>query len=380
MGVLLNKDISLIEAQIYGGNFPHSVMLAGEKYSGRLTVALEIARLLSCLNDKTRECRCRSCRSYDDYTMDNVIVLGSRDYKTRLNAALNSYAILKTDKSYKELLKTIRLLLLRFNANIETKEQNKLNASAALGELLLSVEENSEKNFKLIKSGLKQSEVLTNKESPLTINQIRDIQKWVNQTNFGNRNRFVILEELESCSEGAANSLLKLLEEPPKNTYIIVIGENPAKLLATLLSRLRLYRIPSFNEQQKNEILRDNYFVDGSTYSSLEEFILERGNVATKELKNAATQFCNAIVNKTDLKREELEAISSLVDETVSLKYFLDELIISLGDLFKNGKISMSVAQRYSNFTKESVNKALVYNQNSRLLIDSLYYRLMGEV
>jgi DNA polymerase III delta prime subunit len=244
----------------------------------------------------------------------------------------------------------------------------------------LSVEENSDKNFKLIKSGLKQSEVLTNRESPITINQIRDIQKWVNQTSFGNKSRFVILEELESCSEGAANSLLKLLEEPPKKTYFIVIGENPAKLLATLLSRLRLYRIASFNEQQKNEILRDNYFVDGAAYSSLEEFILERGNIATKELKTAATQFCSAIVNKTDLKREELEAISALVDEAVSLKYFLDELIIRLGDFFKNGKISMSVAQRYSLVTKESVNKALVYNQNSRLLIDSLYYRLMGEV
>lgn len=38
------------------------------------------------------------------------------------------------------------------------------------------------------------------------------------------------------------NRLLKLLEEPPKNTYLILVAEHPDKLLGTILSRLQHIR------------------------------------------------------------------------------------------------------------------------------------------
>ena len=41
----------------------------------------------------------------------------------------------------------------------------------------------------------------------------------------------------------AANSLLKVLEEPPERTSLILLTENPHELLPTIRSRALLYRL-----------------------------------------------------------------------------------------------------------------------------------------
>lgn len=56
----------------------------------------------------------------------------------------------------------------------------------------------------------------------------------------GSRKVF-ILREAERVSEDGANTLLKLLEEPPADTVLILLSEQPDALLATVLSRCQLF-------------------------------------------------------------------------------------------------------------------------------------------
>lgn len=51
------------------------------------------------------------------------------------------------------------------------------------------------------------------------------------------RSRVVILSPAESLNTNAANSLLKLLEEPPPDTFLILIADTPGRMPATLRSR-----------------------------------------------------------------------------------------------------------------------------------------------
>jgi hypothetical protein len=50
-----------------------------------------------------------------------------------------------------------------------------------------------------------------------------------------------ILTQAEKMSDEAANTLLKLLEEPPEQTILILITEQPEQLLPTVLSRCQLF-------------------------------------------------------------------------------------------------------------------------------------------
>ena len=62
--------------------------------------------------------------------------------------------------------------------------------------------------------------------------------------------RLVGIPCAHTLSRPSANALLKLTEEPPVNTYIVLCTPNPAKILPTLLSRCTQKRIPSHDVAQ----------------------------------------------------------------------------------------------------------------------------------
>jgi DNA polymerase-3 subunit delta' len=51
------------------------------------------------------------------------------------------------------------------------------------------------------------------------------------------------------------NKLLKLIEEPPPNTLFILVSENEALILPTIVSRCQLIRIPPLNREDVEEAL-----------------------------------------------------------------------------------------------------------------------------
>jgi DNA polymerase-3 subunit delta' len=55
------------------------------------------------------------------------------------------------------------------------------------------------------------------------------------------RNKVFIIDPADSMTDEAANALLKGLEEPPENTYIILITVNVHELLLTVRSRCQVY-------------------------------------------------------------------------------------------------------------------------------------------
>ena len=58
-------------------------------------------------------------------------------------------------------------------------------------------------------------------------------------------------------AEFAANAFLKLLEEPPANTFLIVTSSEPAALLPTIRSRLVAVRVPPLAESDVRAFLAD---------------------------------------------------------------------------------------------------------------------------
>jgi DNA polymerase-3 subunit delta' len=57
------------------------------------------------------------------------------------------------------------------------------------------------------------------------------------------RRRVYIIERAETLTESAANSLLKVLEEPPPYALFILLAPNAARLLPTIVSRSQMLRV-----------------------------------------------------------------------------------------------------------------------------------------
>lgn len=68
------------------------------------------------------------------------------------------------------------------------------------------------------------------------------------------RRAFTIFTSAAFMKE-AANSLLKVLEEPPENTSILLLAENPQELLPTIRSRALLHRIGAIPSEELETLL-----------------------------------------------------------------------------------------------------------------------------
>src|SRR5215472_18061384 len=55
----------------------------------------------------------------------------------------------------------------------------------------------------------------------------------------------------------AANSLLKVLEEPPPSVHILLLAENPSELLPTIRSRCALVRLGALPVEEIEMLLAD---------------------------------------------------------------------------------------------------------------------------
>jgi len=93
------------------------------------------------------------------------------------------------------------------------------------------------------------------KNGEITISLMRELKKDLSRSAIGQR--LVIIKDADKLNPEAANSFLKTLEEPPKNTIIILLSET-TELLATITSRCQVYQFPNtkinFQLLSKNDI------------------------------------------------------------------------------------------------------------------------------
>ncbi len=78
----------------------------------------------------------------------------------------------------------------------------------------------------------------------IPVNDIRSVIAFFQVTPNRERARVVVMAPAEWMNPAAANSLLKVLEEPPPRAHLILVSHTPARLPATVRSRCVSIRLP----------------------------------------------------------------------------------------------------------------------------------------
>ncbi|MDR0968322.1 MAG: hypothetical protein LBL99_01650 [Holosporaceae bacterium] len=99
--------------------------------------------------------------------------------------------------------------------------------------------------------------ILEQTEESVSIDEVRKLLLKVQKTPALSKRRVVILENASSLNKNIYNSLLKMLEEPPKDTVVVMICSNAGMIPQTLLSRsAKLYFRP-LEESTVKRVLDD---------------------------------------------------------------------------------------------------------------------------
>ena len=88
------------------------------------------------------------------------------------------------------------------------------------------------------------------KEGVIYSHQIKEINRKLTLKIYEAKYRVVVFWMPEKMNLKSANKFLKLLEEPPKKTVLLLVSEEPTLLLPTVLSRLQNIRIPKYTVQE----------------------------------------------------------------------------------------------------------------------------------
>jgi DNA polymerase III subunit delta' len=171
---------------------------------------------------------------YNDEKMPNKILLSGKrgSGKSTLAYHLINYILSKEEE--------FKYDLNNFNINPENKSFK----------LLLN---KTHPNFYLI-------DLLSEKKN-IDVTQIREMITYTNKSSFNNKERFILIDNVENLNKNSINALLKIIEEPNENVFFILINNNEKYILPTLRSRCLTFKINfSFEESVNiaNQILGKN--------------------------------------------------------------------------------------------------------------------------
>ena len=89
----------------------------------------------------------------------------------------------------------------------------------------------------------------------INVEQVRSLRAMFATTPGLSDRRIVIIDSIDDLERGAANALLKNLEEPPPGTIFMLVSHAPGRLLPTIRSRCRLLRFNRLSDEQMRLVL-----------------------------------------------------------------------------------------------------------------------------
>jgi len=98
----------------------------------------------------------------------------------------------------------------------------------------------------------------------IRIKNIRELQERAYLTPIEAEKKVCLFFHAERMSVGAANSLLKILEEPPKHLVIILVSDNPHKILPTIRSRCMGFRSSPVPPREIQEWLERTHEIEAT--------------------------------------------------------------------------------------------------------------------
>lgn len=169
----------------------------------------------------------------------------------------------------------------------------------------------------LMRIGLEFNEKTGKMQTEISVDTIRRIHSLVGSKSAEGGWRVVIVEDAEYMSLAAQNALLKVLEEPPSKTILILVTAQYGSLLPTVRSRCRMLPMHSLSEKNMNTLL--DKFAPGM--SSEQKTALGRlsegsiGKALTYQSSGGMDVYKTLLKNIENLPQLDMEAIHSLSEK-----------------------------------------------------------------
>ena len=143
---------------------------------------------------------------------------------------------------------------------------------------------------------------IENQQGIISRNEADEIIRKLSFKPFEARNKVMVIWLPEKMRTEAANTILKILEEPWKQTLFLMVSESPGKLLPTIVSRTQEIGVPSVDTSDMMKYLSSEYGLQGEMLENMAR--LSKGDII--EARKLAT-------GSVDAENEYFELFVSLM-------------------------------------------------------------------
>ena len=176
-------------------------------------------------------------------------------------------------------------------------------------------------------------------------------------------NKVALIFNAQTMNKAAQNALLKSLEEPAPNTYIIITTDRPKSLYETIYSRCQVINIPNISQSTIDEWLIKNGISDINSndfpsFSTPLSILNDIQNDEHHNFKNFINIISEYVENKIDLNLT-IKNISSLEINLVTKANYLIEF---LKILLKSNLLSEDLSGLYKKYNSSKFNNLKISN------------------
>lgn len=371
--VLGQEAVLRITSDLRNGTLPPSILFEGPPAAGKGTAALELGRALSCNNPEVPwNCTCPECDKHRQLNHPDLLLLGSKAFSAEI--AASSAAYLRDPESAAKLLffRSVRKLLYRFNPVLWEGEEGRLSKLSPLLNICDEIlEELGSSNLdkagleKLVTDLMKHAFQLEREgiSDTIPIFQIRRASYWSRLAPSGKR-KLLIIENADRMQDGARNALLKILEEPPETTQIVLCTTQKAAMLPTIRSRLRPYAFEQRSHKTEQEVIRrvfrDPEIEKRADVPNLQKYLESFLPITPEQVSRSAAIFFSVLIQKA--RNKEVRNQNNL-KTLLSYGNTFPELDVGLQSSFRGALLvilkdmeNFSIPLLFSGFLKELLN------------------------
>lgn len=398
--IIGQEAVVQLKENIIEGKLPGSILFSGPECSGKLSCALETARVLSCREKGEWMCTCPSCLKHKALVSQNVMILGPGNKILEISAAkktLLSQSIANTSHvpaSRYLFIRACRKLVNRFSP-VLWEGDDKLGKFSPLIESInygleqvapgraLPDDDELKKLLDQIEADCRKLESSFLYDS-LPVSQIRNISSWANLTSASGK-KVLIMENADCMMESSKNALLKILEEPPEDVIFILLTSRRGSILPTILSRVRTYSFYERPVEVQKKVIEKVFHYNGGfdpskMPSSINDFLQSYLPVNPDVIKLSARNFFNSIAMGRVPDINQTLAECSSFEPRILFRLFLRGIIDAQKELMfsKNcggaGAESSAALLEKLRYAYNSVN---VYNQKPQACLEELTRSIM---
>jgi DNA polymerase-3 subunit delta' len=229
------------------------------------------------------------------------------------------------------------------------------SVALALAGAVLEAPGNPEKHpdYFTLRPAKKSRSIAVGKRRENTPNTVRRLINDLNQTSNQGGYKVAVIHEADRMNAQAANAFLKTLEEPPRQTLILLLSTRPYELMETIRSRCFQFKIPSRLRAYENPDW-SRWLED---YREWIKWLHRDPDEARRQVGRAMLQAYGLISRFVDiveaegdlaLKSQDPDTLKSLADEELEalkvglLKGVRDKLLVEVEESSRLAAIQLS--------------------------------------